>query len=79
MDDEAFLRKAFDVARRAREGGQHPFGCILVDAEGAVLDGAGSWLPAMRRRVPPEPAPKARKGASGCMSAWIIPIGSMSQ
>ncbi len=37
MDDEKYLKKAFDVARRAREGGQHPFGCILVDAEGAVL------------------------------------------
>lgn len=37
LDHEAYLRKAFDVARRAREEGQHPFGCILVDANGAVL------------------------------------------
>lgn len=37
MDDEAFLRKAFDVARRARDQGQHPFGAILVDAKGIVL------------------------------------------
>ena len=37
MDDEAFLRKAFDVARRARDQGQHPFGAILVDAKGTVL------------------------------------------
>jgi len=35
--DEAFLRKAFDVARRAGEGGDHPFGCILVDEGGIVL------------------------------------------
>jgi tRNA(Arg) A34 adenosine deaminase TadA len=37
MDDEVFLRKAFDVARRARDQGQHPFGAILVDAKGTVL------------------------------------------
>ena len=37
MDDEALLRKAFDLARRARDQGQHPFGAILVDAAGTVL------------------------------------------
>jgi tRNA(Arg) A34 adenosine deaminase TadA len=35
--DEALLRQAFDVARRAREGGDHPFGAVLADAEGQVL------------------------------------------
>jgi tRNA(Arg) A34 adenosine deaminase TadA len=35
--DEALLRRAFDVARRAREGGDHPFGSLLADAEGQVL------------------------------------------
>lgn len=35
--DEAFLRKAFDVARKAREHGEHPFGCILVGPDGEVL------------------------------------------
>jgi tRNA(Arg) A34 adenosine deaminase TadA len=35
--DEALLRRAFDVARQAREGGDHPFGSILADREGRVL------------------------------------------
>jgi tRNA(Arg) A34 adenosine deaminase TadA len=35
--DEALLRRAFDVARRAREGGDHPFGSVLADANGQVL------------------------------------------
>jgi len=35
--DEALLRRAFDVARRAREGGDHPFGSVLADGEGQVL------------------------------------------
>ena len=36
-DDLRFLRMAFDVARKAREGGDHPFGSILVDGDGTVL------------------------------------------
>ncbi len=35
--DEALLRRAFDVARRAREGGDHPFGSVLADADGTLL------------------------------------------
>lgn len=35
--DEALLRKAFDVARRSREAGDHPFGSILADAAGNLL------------------------------------------
>ena len=35
--DEALLRQAFDAARRAREGGDHPFGAVLGDAEGRLL------------------------------------------
>lgn len=34
---ETLLRKSFDVARRAGKSGEHPFGCILVDATGAIL------------------------------------------
>lgn len=37
LDDEFYLRRAFDVARTSRENGDHPFGAILVDADGAVL------------------------------------------
>ncbi|RBP07385.1 tRNA(Arg) A34 adenosine deaminase TadA [Roseiarcus fermentans] len=35
--DEALLRKAFDVARRARESGDHPFGSVLADGDGNLL------------------------------------------
>ena len=35
--DEELLRKAFEVARRARERGDHPFGSILADKDGHVL------------------------------------------
>jgi tRNA(Arg) A34 adenosine deaminase TadA len=37
LDHEKFLRRSFDVARRARVHGNHPFGAVLVDADGAVL------------------------------------------
>jgi tRNA(Arg) A34 adenosine deaminase TadA len=36
-DDERFLRRAFDVARRAHGHGNHPFGAILVASGGEVL------------------------------------------
>src|SRR3954465_5737017 len=35
--DEHFLRRSFDVARRAVAHGNHPFGAILVDQKGNVL------------------------------------------
>jgi tRNA(Arg) A34 adenosine deaminase TadA len=35
--DEAFLRRAFAVAKRAQAHGNHPFGAILVDRDGTVL------------------------------------------
>ena len=34
---EYYLRLAIDVARRAREHGNHPFGAVLVDKDGALL------------------------------------------
>ena len=37
LDHRLFLRRAFAVARRAREAGDHPFGAILVGPDGAVL------------------------------------------
>jgi tRNA(Arg) A34 adenosine deaminase TadA len=37
LPDEALLRAAFAVARKARESGDHPFGSILADADGNVL------------------------------------------
>jgi tRNA(Arg) A34 adenosine deaminase TadA len=35
--DEHFLRRSFDVARRALTHGNHPFGAILVDEQQKVL------------------------------------------
>lgn len=34
---ETFLRRALELARLARERGNHPFGALLVDEQGAVL------------------------------------------
>jgi tRNA(Arg) A34 adenosine deaminase TadA len=46
LDDETFLRRAFEVARRARANGNHPFGAILVDDNGQVLiESENSYLP----------------------------------
>ena len=42
LDHEAFLRQSFDVARRARDGGDHPFGALLVGPDGAVLREQGN-------------------------------------
>jgi tRNA(Arg) A34 adenosine deaminase TadA len=35
--DETLLRRAFDVAKQAREAGDHPFGSVLADGEGKLL------------------------------------------
>lgn len=45
--DEAFLRRSFDVARRAMTHGNHPFGAILVDATNNVLiETENGYMPA---------------------------------
>ncbi|MGO4714021.1 nucleoside deaminase [Bradyrhizobium sp. 2TAF24] len=45
--DEAFLRRTFDVASRAKAHGNHPFGAILVDGKGQVLlEQENGYLPA---------------------------------
>lgn len=49
QDHETHLRRAFDVARRAREGGDHPFGAILVAPDGAVLMEQGNGFTAEGR------------------------------
>ena len=35
--DERLLRQAFEVARKARDAGEHPFGALLADKDGNVL------------------------------------------
>jgi tRNA(Arg) A34 adenosine deaminase TadA len=47
LDDEHFLRRSFDVARRSMTHGNHPFGAILVDADGKVLlEAENGYMPA---------------------------------
>ena len=36
-NDLRFMRVAIDVARKARDKGNHPFGAVLVDEEGHIL------------------------------------------
>lgn len=44
--DEEFLRRSFDVARRAVTNGNHPFGAILVDQSGNVLiEAENAYMP----------------------------------
>jgi tRNA(Arg) A34 adenosine deaminase TadA len=44
--DETHLRAAIELARQARENGNHPFGALLADPAGAVLLG-----PALENRA----------------------------
>jgi len=37
LDHETFIRRAFEVAARARQNGNHPFGSILVGPDGELL------------------------------------------
>src|ERR1700759_5635867 len=37
LDHERFLRLAFDIARKAGQAGEHPFGCLLVGPDGDVI------------------------------------------
>jgi tRNA(Arg) A34 adenosine deaminase TadA len=45
--DELFLRRSFDVARRAMTHGNHPFGAILVDQHrNVLLEAENGYMPA---------------------------------
>jgi tRNA(Arg) A34 adenosine deaminase TadA len=37
LDHDRLLRRAFEVARRSRNEGDHPFGALLAGPDGAVL------------------------------------------
>jgi tRNA(Arg) A34 adenosine deaminase TadA len=44
--DETLMRACFDVARRARARGNHPFGAILVSPSGEILlEAENGYLP----------------------------------
>lgn len=40
--DEDLLRQSFAVAKRSRDGGDHPFGSVLADKHGKVLREQGN-------------------------------------
>jgi tRNA(Arg) A34 adenosine deaminase TadA len=40
--DLELLRRSFDVARRSREAGDHPFGCLIAGPAGEVLREQGN-------------------------------------
>ena len=45
--DAQFLRRSFDIARRAMTHGNHPFGALLVDEGGNVLlEAENGYMPA---------------------------------
>ena len=45
--DEYFLRRSFEVASRSTSHGNHPFGAILVGADGKVLlEAENGYMPA---------------------------------
>jgi tRNA(Arg) A34 adenosine deaminase TadA len=45
--DELFLRRSFEVARRAMTHGNHPFGAILVDQHrNVLLEAENGYMPA---------------------------------
>jgi tRNA(Arg) A34 adenosine deaminase TadA len=46
LDHETLLRKAFAVAAKARDAGDHPFGSILVGPDGVVLMEQGNGFTA---------------------------------
>jgi tRNA(Arg) A34 adenosine deaminase TadA len=61
--DLAFLRQAIDLARAAREHGAHPFGTLIVDAEGQVL------VTARNNAVPPKGDPTQHAERLACALA----------
>jgi tRNA(Arg) A34 adenosine deaminase TadA len=53
--DEYFLRRSFDIARRALANGNHPFGAVLVDRNRNVLiEVENGYMPAQDRTAQAE-------------------------
>ncbi len=44
--DEPLLRRSFAIAEEARRSGDHPFGCLLADADGRLLMEQGNGFSA---------------------------------
>ena len=37
MNDQKYIRSSINVAQKARDNGNHPFGAILVDEKGEIV------------------------------------------
>lgn len=61
--DLTFLRQAIDLAHAAREHGAHPFGALIVDAEGNVL------VTARNNAIPPKGDPTQHAERLACSLA----------
>ncbi|MGK7866803.1 nucleoside deaminase [Falsiroseomonas sp. E2-1-a20] len=78
--EHRLLRRSFDLARQAREAGQHPFAALLVDPDGTVLldqanafhphgDGTGHAERLIATRACVELSPEVRAAATLVSSA----------
>ena len=70
--DEHFLRRSFEVARRAITHGNHPFGAILVDREPQRADRGRERLHARRMTAPPMPSACWRRRPARRSSADVL-------
>ncbi len=61
--DEAFLRRAIELARRAREDGRHPFGALVVNERGRVI------AEALNNAVRPAGDPTQHAELNACAAA----------
>jgi tRNA(Arg) A34 adenosine deaminase TadA len=61
--DEAFLRRAIELARRAREDGRHPFGALVVNERGRVV------VEALNNAVRPAGDPTQHAELNACAAA----------
>lgn len=44
MQEVAFLRRALVIAKQAKEQGNLPFGCVLVDSAATIIEEAGNTV-----------------------------------
>jgi len=68
--DEAFLRRAIELAREARAAGRHPFGSLIVDAAGAIV------VESRNNAVPPAGDPTQHAELLACAAAAKIRTGA---
>ena len=61
--DEMFLRRAIELARRAREDGRHPFGALVVNERGRVV------VEALNNAVRPAGDPTQHAELNACAAA----------